>query len=155
MIQACGGGGGGLGGDGRPKYLHILQYRLHAVLLNWAYAILRGHPSQAKVYPFVGQRKYIHFSLIFGQTPEIEPATSRSAVKRSSDWANPTAVTLADMCIGRNISPAIINDHDPKRTKWDRQNLGFFSQFYVGVDLHFSGVVFPLRSVSFPVSSLL
>ena len=27
----------------------------------------------------------------------------------------------------------------------------FFHQFYVGVDLHFSGVVFPLRSVSFPV----
>ena len=27
----------------------------------------------------------------------------------------------------------------------------FFRQFYVGVDLHFSGVVLPLRSVSFPV----
>ena len=58
------GGGGGGGGDGRPKYLHILQYRLDAVLLNWVFAILRGHPSQPKVYPFVGQRKYIHFSII-------------------------------------------------------------------------------------------
>ena len=57
-------GGGGGGGDGRPKYLHILQYRLDAVLLNRAFAFLRGHPSQPKVYPFVGQREYIHFSLI-------------------------------------------------------------------------------------------
>ena len=50
------GGGGGGGGDSRPKYLHILQYRLDAVPLNWAFAILRGHPSQPKVYPFVGKR---------------------------------------------------------------------------------------------------
>ena len=27
-----------------------------------------------------------------GPAPEIEPATSHSAVKRSTDWANPTAV---------------------------------------------------------------
>ena len=60
-------------------------------------AILRGHPSHAKVQPPVGQRKYLHFSVIFktpsiGPTPGIEPATSRWAVKRSTDWANPAAV---------------------------------------------------------------
>ena len=27
-------------------------------------AILRGHPSHAKVQQFVGQRKYLHFSVI-------------------------------------------------------------------------------------------
>ena len=45
-------------------------------------AILRGHPSHAKVSPSAGQRKYLHFSVI-GPAPGMEPATSRSAVKRS------------------------------------------------------------------------
>ena len=31
-------------------------------------------------------------TLSIGPVPEIEPATSRSAVKRSTDWANPAAV---------------------------------------------------------------
>ena len=53
-------------------------------------AILRGHPSHARVQPLAGQRKYLHFSVIFktlsiGPAPGIEPATSRSAVKRSTD----------------------------------------------------------------------
>ena len=47
-------------------------------------AILRGHPSHAKVSPPAGQRKYLHFSVI-GPAPGMEPATSRSAVKRSID----------------------------------------------------------------------
>ena len=60
-------------------------------------AILRGHPSHAKVQPPAGQRKYLHFSVIFktlsiGPAAGIEPATSRSVVKRSTDWANPAAV---------------------------------------------------------------
>ena len=62
-------------------------------------AILRGHPSHAKVQPPAGQRKYLHFSVIFktlsiGPAAGIELATSRSAVKRSIDWAtcNPAAV---------------------------------------------------------------
>ena len=54
-------------------------------------AILRGHPSNAKVQPL---RQYLQFSVIFktlsiGPVPGIEPATSRSAVKRSADRANP------------------------------------------------------------------
>ena len=53
-------------------------------------AILRGHLSHAKVQPPPGQRKYLHFSVIFktlsiGPAAGIEPATSRSAVKRSTD----------------------------------------------------------------------
>ena len=55
------GAGGGLGTVDLNIYL---QYRLDTVLLNWALAISRGHPNQAKVYPFIGQRNYIHFSLI-------------------------------------------------------------------------------------------
>ena len=59
-------------------------------------AILRGHPSHAKFQPPPGQRKNLHFSVIFktlsiGPAAGIEPATSRSAVKRSTDWANPAA----------------------------------------------------------------
>ena len=55
-------------------------------------AILRGHPSHAKVQPPAGQRKYLHFSVIFktlsiGPAPGIEPPTSHSAVKRSTDWS--------------------------------------------------------------------
>ena len=47
-------------------------------------AILRGHPSHAKVQPLEGKRKYLHFSFFFkilsiGPAPGIEPATSRSA----------------------------------------------------------------------------
>ena len=53
-------------------------------------AILSGHPSHAKVYPFAGQREYLHFPVIL--RPGIEPMASRSAVKRSTDLANPTTV---------------------------------------------------------------
>ena len=45
-------------------------------------AILRGHPSHAKAVP----------TLSSGPVPGIEPATSRSAVKRSTDLADPAAV---------------------------------------------------------------
>ena len=53
-------------------------------------AILRGHPSLAKVSPLAVQRKYLSFLSYFktlsnGPAPEIELATSRSAVKRSTD----------------------------------------------------------------------
>ena len=33
-------------------------------------------------------------TLSIGPAPGIEPATSRSAVKRSNDWANPAAVNI-------------------------------------------------------------
>ena len=53
-------------------------------------AILGGHPSHAKVWPFARQRQYLHFSVVLeilsiGPVPGIEPATFRSAVKRSTD----------------------------------------------------------------------
>ena len=51
-------------------------------------AILRGHPSHAKVQPLEVQRDSLHFSvktLSNGPAPGIEPATSRSAVMRSTD----------------------------------------------------------------------
>ena len=61
-------------------------------------AILRGQPSHAKVQPL---RQYLQFSVIFktlsiGPVLGIEPATSRSAVKRSTDWAKAAAVTWAN-----------------------------------------------------------
>ena len=62
-------------------------------------AILCGHPSHAKVQPPAGQRKYLHFSVIFktpsiGPAPGIEPPTSRSAVKRSTDWSRRLIVKI-------------------------------------------------------------
>ena len=47
-------------------------------------------PKCARTQPPPGQRKYLHFSVIFktlsiGPAAGIEPATSRSAVKRSTD----------------------------------------------------------------------
>ena len=50
-------------------------------------AILRGHPSHAKVQPPAGQRKYLHFLVIFktlsiGPAPGIEPATSRLTLSK-------------------------------------------------------------------------
>ena len=51
-------------------------------------AILRDHPSHAKVQPLEVQREYLHFKVVSnGPAPQIEPATS--AVMRSTDWANP------------------------------------------------------------------
>ena len=56
--------------------------------------------------------EYLHFLVILlfktlsiGPAPEIEPATSCSAVKRSTDWANPA---VEQLCIGftcRNFGP--------------------------------------------------
>ena len=60
-------------------------------------AILRGHRSHAKVQPLCklkGVPSFLSYfkTLSIGPVPEIEPATSRSTVKRSTDWANPAAV---------------------------------------------------------------
>ena len=93
MIQAGGRGGGGAG-DGRYKYLQILQYRLDTVLLNWALAISRGHPNQAKAYPFIGQRNYIHFSLILRPWVLLRPRKSNPRPSALQSSALPTELTL-------------------------------------------------------------
>ena len=71
------------------------------VLNLWGYyfyfngtAILRGHPNHAKVFPFwqcKGSTFISHYfkTLSIIPSPGIEPATSRSRVKRSTDRANP------------------------------------------------------------------
>ena len=38
--------------------------------------------------------KILNIGPVAGIEPEIEPAISRSAVKRSTDWANPAAVSV-------------------------------------------------------------
>ena len=76
------------------------KYQLGTLLFTSATgegtAILPGHPSHAKVCPFAGQRKYLHFSVILRhrvlvRPSRIEPATFLSAVERSTDLANPVA----------------------------------------------------------------
>ena len=68
---------------------------------------LRGHPSQAKVWLFARQRLYLSYlrTLSIGPAQEIEPATSRIVVKRSSaDRASSGAVVngaaMGKLCIG-------------------------------------------------------
>ena len=40
-------------------------------------AILRGYPSHAKVYPFAGQMKYLHFSVILRPWVLVRPQESK------------------------------------------------------------------------------
>ena len=59
------------------------------LLLETRPPFLRGHPSHWKRLPsFLSHFK----TLSTGPAPGIEPATSSSTVKRSTDWANPPAV---------------------------------------------------------------
>ena len=63
---------------------------------------ISGYPKQKDSFNFTGlaacSAKEVpsflsHFkTLSNGPAPGIEPATSRSAVKRSTDWANPATV---------------------------------------------------------------
>ena len=55
--------------------------------------ILGGHPKGPDVYRAIWQRHYLHISvyLSMGRAKGIEPATSRSVVKRSTDRATPVA----------------------------------------------------------------
>ena len=63
-------------------------------------AILRGHPSHAKVSPFSGQRQFLHFSVILRpcvlfrprESNPRPPAVQSSALPTDSYWSNPTAV---------------------------------------------------------------
>jgi len=91
------------------------MYSLRAVfshvsrLMDTAPPFLRGHPSHAK--------RFIRFKTIdntfllsflktpsIGPEPEIESATSRSANKRSSTWANPATfffvLFVFQVCMG-------------------------------------------------------
>ena len=62
---------------------------------DWT-AILSGHPSHTKVQAFARQRKYPHFSVIFRPWVLVPPRNRThnllSAVKRSPNWGNPTAL---------------------------------------------------------------
>ena len=90
-------------------------------------AILRGLAEIAV------QREYLHFSVILiktlsiGSATGIEPATSRSAVKRSTDWANPASTNATDwqqkilpislkfgMCEIRRLKPSWLSPREKK-----------------------------------------
>ena len=51
-------------------------------------ATRRSSRPQGKGSTFISQ---LFKTLSIGPAPGIEPATSRSAVKRSTDWANPAS----------------------------------------------------------------
>ena len=77
-------------------YLKLIGDTILRPLLETGPPFLRGHPSHAKVQPFAAQRQYLltYFKTpSIGPAPRIESATSRSAVKRSTDWASHAANT--------------------------------------------------------------
>ena len=69
---------------------------------NWGHffdgtAILCGHPSHVKGWAICRAKAVPSFlshfkTLSVGPGPGIYPTTSHSAVKRSTDWANPAVV---------------------------------------------------------------
>ena len=68
-----------------------------------------SEPCRAKIVPsFLSYFK----TLSIGPTPGIEPATFPSAVKRSTDWANPAAIKI--ICL---VKPAILYDLLPPMNK--------------------------------------
>ena len=61
-----------------------------------------SEPCRAKIVPsFLSYFK----TLSIGPTPGIEPVTFPSAVKRSTDWANPAAIKI--ICL---VKPSILYD---------------------------------------------
>ena len=89
-----------------PKY-KLRRLLLRLLLETGPPFFLRGHPSQAKVWLFARQRLYLSYlrTLSIGPAQEIEPATSRIVVKRSSaDRASSGAVVngaaMGELCIG-------------------------------------------------------
>ena len=57
-------------------------------------AILPGHPSHAKVYPFAGQRKYPHFSVILRPRVLVRPRESNPRPSSLQSNALQTELTL-------------------------------------------------------------
>ena len=57
-------------------------------------AILRGHPSHAKVQPPAGQRKYLHFSVILRPRVLVRPRESNPRPPALQSSALPTEPTL-------------------------------------------------------------
>ena len=57
-------------------------------------AILRGHPSHAKVYPFAGQREYLHFSVSLRPWVLVRPRESNPRPPALQSSALPTELIL-------------------------------------------------------------
>ena len=79
-------------------------------------AILRGHPSHAKVSPLAVQRKYLHFSVILRLWVMVRPRESNP---------RPHALQKGWKCF--NLSWVVLNSHD---VFWNRSILTRFSPTY-------------------------
>ena len=77
--------------------------------------------------------EYLHFLVIFlktqriGSAPGIEPATSRSAVKRSTDGANPVAV-ISSLYLEQKITASVTLEEGLS----SRKNIVVYSYFKKG-----------------------
>ena len=89
-------------------------------------AILRGHPSHSKVSLAVWSAKACNtfISQLFFKTlsisraPRIEPATFRSVVKRSTDWANPSFFVC--LCLMSVFQLAVLPERNITRRRFLR-----------------------------------
>ena len=104
-------------------------------------AILRGHPSHAKVICRANMAKAVPSFLSYfktlrtGRAPGIEPVSSRSAVKRSTDWANPAGVIylfIYLLLISFAKRPGSLTEQAPIRGPGvDLPDLKTFYQFFL------------------------
>ena len=65
-----------------------------------ATAIIRGHPSHAKVYPFAGQREYLHFSVSLRPWVLVRPRESNPRPPALQSSALPTELILLRSNVG-------------------------------------------------------
>ena len=63
-------------------------------------AILRGHPSHAKVSPLAVQRKYLHFSVILRPWVMVRPRESNPRPPALQSNALPTELILPRLALG-------------------------------------------------------
>ena len=66
-------------------------------------AILQGHPSHEKVYPFAGQRKHLHFSVSYRKIPKISPG---AYIRRglSMEGNLPFKISWASLTVGSKFT---------------------------------------------------
>ena len=101
-------------------------------------AILRGHPSHAKVQPPAGQRKYLHFSVILRPWVLVRPRESNPQPPALQSSALPTELILPRFfkMIGMIPSILILLTNKKSRINVVRHNLWTkFKDLYTAKEL--------------------